>query len=110
MSQPAKKRWTLFGASLGAIATLVLVAGIAVFVTSGAAATRAAPTNTSSPVITGEVQQGHKLHADPGTWSGTQPIAYTYHWQRCDQNGANCSNINGAAGNDYTLTSADVGN
>jgi len=110
MSQPAKKRWTLFGASLGAIATLVLVAGIAVFVTSGAAATRAAPTNTSSPVISGTVLQGQNLHAGSGTWTGTQPITYTYGWQRCDQNGANCSSISGAVGNDYTLTSADVGN
>lgn len=110
MTQPAKKRWTLFGASLGAIATLVLVAGIAVFVTSGAAATKAAPTNTSSPVITGTVLQGQKLHAGSGAWSGTQPITYTYRWQRCDQNGANCANIGSATGNDYTLTSADVGN
>ena len=66
MSQPAKKRWTLFGASLGAIATLVLVAGIAVFVSSGAAATKAAPTNTSSPVVSGTVMQGQKLHGSLG--------------------------------------------
>jgi hypothetical protein len=109
MSQPAKKRWTLFGASLGAIATLVIVAGIAVFATAGAAA-NGAPANTSAPSISGTVQQGQTLHTSTGTWTGTQPITYTYHWQRCDQNGANCADISTATGHDYTLTSADVGN
>jgi hypothetical protein len=110
MTQPAKKRWTLFGASLGAIATLVLVAGIAVFATSGAAATKAAPTNTSSPVISGTVQKGQRLHSSSGTWSGTPTITFAYQWRRCDQLGNSCANIGGATDNDYTLTSADVGN
>jgi hypothetical protein len=109
MSQPAKKRWTLFGASLGVIATAAIVAGLAVFATSGAAA-NGAPVNTSPPTISGTVQQGQNLHASRGTWSGTQPITYTYRWQRCDQNGASCAAIGTATNSDYKLTSADVGN
>src|SRR5581483_11093920 len=30
-------------------------------------------------------------------------------WRRCDSNGANCANIAGASGTQYTITSTDVG-
>jgi hypothetical protein len=66
------------------------------------------PVNTAPPAILGSAQQGQTLTASPGGWSGAQPINYTaYQWQRCDANGANCTNV----GTDpsYTLTSADVG-
>jgi hypothetical protein len=50
------------------------------------------------------------LTADPGSWSGTQPITFKYQWLRCDTSGANCSNIIGATGKTYTVSSVDVGN
>src|SRR5207302_11479631 len=47
--------------------------------------------------------------AGNGTWTGTPPIACTYQWQRCDSAGNNCTDIPGATGSTYTLTSDDVG-
>jgi hypothetical protein len=68
-----------------------------------------APTNDSPPTISGTAQDGQALTASPGAWSGTLPITYTYQWQRCDSNGANCTSITGATATTYTVGSADVG-
>ncbi len=38
------------------------------------------PANTGLPSISGVVQQGQTLTANPGTWTGTVPITYTYAW------------------------------
>jgi hypothetical protein len=109
MARRNRRRWTLLGASLGSLVTLAVVLSFGVLAGSGAAAA-GAPTNSSPPTISGTVQEGQKLHADPGTWDGTAPTTYTYQWQRCDSGGGNCSDVSGATSNDYTLTSADVGN
>jgi hypothetical protein len=66
------------------------------------------PVNTSPPVVLGSAQQGQTLTASPGGWSGTQPIGYTYQWQRCDTSGMNCADV-GTGDSSYTLTNADVG-
>jgi laminin G domain protein len=67
-----------------------------------------APTNTAAPTITGTAQVDQTLTAAPGTWTGTQPIAFAYQWQRC---AASCSNIAAPAGTSatYTVVSADSG-
>ena len=75
-----------------------------------AAAATTAPRNTARPTISGTARQGEILTADPGTWSGTQPMTFTYQWRRCDSGGASCANIVGATSKTYTLTSADVSN
>jgi Concanavalin A-like lectin/glucanases superfamily/Ig domain of plant-specific actin-binding protein len=67
------------------------------------------PANTSPPTITGAARQGQTLTANPGTWSGTQPINYTFQWQDCDSNGAHCTAISGATAPTYRPTSTDVG-
>ena len=88
---------------------IVLVMLMLVGAGSAAAATTR-PQNTVRPTIAGVAKQGELLTADPGTWSGTQPLTFAYQWWRCDSNGNNCSNIIGATSKTYTLTSVDVGN
>jgi fibronectin type 3 domain-containing protein len=68
------------------------------------------PASTAPPTLSGTPKEGETLTASNGTWSGTTPMTFTYQWQRCDANGANCANIAGATSQAYTLTSADVGN
>jgi fibronectin type 3 domain-containing protein len=68
------------------------------------------PSNTSPPTISGTPQIGQTLSADPGQWSGTSPITFTYQWRSCNQNGVNCSDIFGATAQTYTLTVLDLGN
>jgi hypothetical protein len=70
-----------------------------------------APTNTVAPTITGTAQVDQALASAPGTWTGTQPIAFTYQWRRCDASGAACANIAGTAAQaaTYTVVPADAG-
>jgi hypothetical protein len=72
------------------------------------------PMNTGEPSISGSPVDGQKLTGTTGTWTGTQPIGFTFQWVRCPSNGgapdgSNCSSISGATGTSYTLVSADVG-
>jgi fibronectin type 3 domain-containing protein len=67
------------------------------------------PVNTAPPTIAGTAQDGQTLTADKGTWSGTQPISYSYQWRRCESGGDNCSDIVLASQQSYTPTAADVG-
>lgn len=68
----------------------------------------APPAVTSAPTVSGTPQQGQQLAATSGTWSGAQPIAYAYQWERCDTSGA-CAPLSGATAASYTPTSGDVG-
>ena len=61
------------------------------------------------PALSGTTVAGDTLTADPGDWSGDQPIVLTYQWQQCDVNGLNCVNITGATDETYVLTPGDVG-
>lgn len=67
------------------------------------------PTNTAPPTISGTPRDGETLAADPGTWSGSDPLAFAYQWRRCDTQGDACVEIDGARGTTYTLTATDVG-
>jgi len=77
---------------------------------SGDAVLLAVPNNTAPPVISGTLQVGSQLTTTNGTWTGAPPaITFTHQWQRCDQNGASCSNIGGATSDDYALKQVDAG-
>jgi hypothetical protein len=52
---------------------------------------------------------GSLLTANPGAWSGKQPISYSYRWLRCNSAGGACASIGGATSSTYRLTSSDVG-
>jgi hypothetical protein len=68
-----------------------------------------APANVTVPTVTGTARDNQTLTAAPGAWSGTTPIGYGYRWRRCDADGSNCSDIAGATGSTYDLTTSDVG-
>ena len=67
------------------------------------------PKNTALPSISGLLQEGGLLTVASGTWTGTQPITYTYQWQLCNSCGQSCSNITGATGETLSLSPADIG-
>lgn len=68
-----------------------------------------APAPLSPPSILGTAVEGSTLTTDGGTWAADAPITLTYAWTRCGVAGDGCTTIAGAAGETYTLTSADVG-
>ena len=94
---------------LGAV-TAALATSFAVFAgAGGAAAPNAPPRNTVAPTISGTQRAGETLRANPGTWTGDQPITFSYQWVRCSAQLSNCRNISGATRREYRLTSTDVG-
>ena len=68
----------------------------------------AVPSVSGGPSISGSVVEGQKLSESHASWSGS-PTGYGYQWQSCDASGSNCSAIQGATGQSYTLTIAEVG-
>jgi len=69
----------------------------------------AKPVNTDRPSISGSAVVGNRLQANRGSWTGEQPITYSFRWLRCNQQGDNCGEISGATDNDYLLVDADLG-
>lgn len=67
------------------------------------------PSLTAAPSVTGTAAQGSQLTGNPGTWTGSGTIAYTYNWYRCDGAGAHCLSIHGATKPTYTLGAKDAG-
>jgi hypothetical protein len=67
------------------------------------------PVNTSLPTVQGTTTVGSSLTANPGSWTGKQPISYSYRWLRCNSGGGSCASIGGATSSSYRLTSSDVG-
>ena len=89
---------------IGAIACAALLAA-----TRGEASTQVAPANTAPPVVSGTTTVGSALTTTNGTWTGTDPITFTYAWQRCNATGGACSAISGATTSTYTLAQVDAG-
>ena len=101
--------FSLLGASLLG-AAVALAAALAVGTPTGGATAAVAPANTALPTISGTAAVGQTLTANPGTWTGDQPIVYAYRWLRCNAAGNNCVDIPGGQANDrtYTVRNADA--
>lgn len=94
-------------AAAAAASVLTALAAVAGFAEAQA---QIAPTNTAAPTISGTARDGETLTANEGTWTGDDPMTFTYQWQRCDANGLNCANLAGATSRTYAVQTSDVNN
>jgi hypothetical protein len=96
---------------LGVAATVAVVVGasFAAVLTGDSQAQVGAPVNVTPPTVTGSATTGTRLQANRGTWTGQQPIEYTYLWLRCNAQGESCAEIPAANGDDYLVAQDDVG-
>src|SRR5439155_18237246 len=66
------------------------------------------PAAQASPSVLGVTQEARTVAAESGSWSGTEPISYTYHWRPCNATGGACVDVVGATAGTYVLAQADV--
>jgi hypothetical protein len=64
---------------------------------------------SAPPTVSGLAMEEEVLQATGGTWTGQGTITKAFFWQRCNAVGEGCATMVGAAGQTYTLTTADVG-
>src|SRR5262245_66421956 len=95
-TRPVASVTAVLAAAGALVAALLLPAG-------GSARTAVAPRNTAPPTISGNAQVEETLRSTTGTWTGTQPIQYTFQWLRCNQQGDNCVTLSGATDDAYTV-------
>lgn len=94
---------------VGAAVLLTLAGAVVASAPIGTAAAVQPPVNTAPPTISDTTPQvGQVLTANVGTWTGTQPITYTYQWLRCNTGGQQCAAIAGATGQAYTVQPTDL--
>lgn len=110
---PTLRRLRLAALGTGLVAAMLGALLLALLPSSSDAAPAVAPSNTSEPRITGTPRVGQVQRASTGSWTGTQPIAYTYAWFRCDGRGApdasDCRRIANAPNATYVARQADAG-
>lgn len=66
------------------------------------------PHNVTAPSIEGDPTDGQLLAANPGGWTGAQPLRTWYSWQRCAADGGGCR-LTGVTTSTYQLTANDIG-
>ena len=67
------------------------------------------PANTKQPDPSGTAQDGRTITVSHGTWSGSQPITFTYQWQSCTAVNSVCTDLAGRTGSSFLLGSGQVG-
>ncbi len=67
------------------------------------------PIMLAGPTVGGETTQGGQLSAGTGIWKGVGPVAFAFHWYRCDTTGSHCSSVHGVTRSTYKLGARDVG-
>jgi fibronectin type 3 domain-containing protein len=104
----------LAGADLGATLRVVVTAangparGTATSTATSVVGSATPPASTGVPTISGTAADGETLTADPGTWSGSPEIEHAYQWQRCDDGGAACEDLEGEEEAEYEVSATDV--
>jgi len=68
-----------------------------------------APANTKQPNPSGTALEGKTITVNHGSWSGTQPITFTYQWQSCTATNTVCTNLAGMTGSSLLLGAGQVG-
>ena len=68
-----------------------------------------APANTKQPDPSGTAQDGQTITVNTGTWSGLQPITFTYQWQSCTATGSVCTNLVGSKASSFLIGVKQVG-
>jgi hypothetical protein len=66
------------------------------------------PANTGLPSIAGLLQDGGVLSALTGSWTGTEPLSFSYQWELCNAAGASCEAISSAVTSTLGLLAGDV--
>jgi hypothetical protein len=94
------------------LALLGMTIAVALLSPVGSASTKAVPSNTVLPAITGTAAVGQTVTTSDGTWTGS-PTSFTYEWLRCPSSGgsadgSDCASI-GASTNSYVVATGDVG-
>ena len=104
-------RLAIAGALAIVAVALAVVGTLGFSALANAAQAQYAPTNTAPPTINDTTpEEGQTLTASPGTWTGDQPMVFTYQWERCNPAGQNCVAIPNATNQNYTVQPGDVGN
>lgn len=67
-----------------------------------------APTEKVRPTISGPARQGEVLVADPGEWTGVEPIELSFRWRSCTELGGSCRDLDHTK-RTYELRRQDVG-
>jgi hypothetical protein len=70
----------------------------------------APPRNLVAPSVAPDtgLRDGATLTSTDGGWTGSAPISLSYRWQRC-KTATSCTDVSGAAGPTYMLTTTDAG-
>jgi glucose/arabinose dehydrogenase len=68
-----------------------------------------APENVALPDVSGILRVGSTLSATRGSWTGSEPLDFSFQWLRCNVYGYACVAITDATDATYTLTAADFG-
>ena len=97
-----KLQLVLVAVTASALTALAAVAGFA------EAQSAVPPSNAENPSVVGTAQDGQLLVAKDGEWAGTNPMTFTYQWQRCNAAGA-CVDVANATAKAYRVATADVG-
>ena len=96
-----------YSSGQGYSATIGPIAGSVA--TSGSGPGAVVPRNLALPLISGLLRPAQTLSASSGSWSGTEPLGFSYQWLRCSSSLGGCPPIPGATAARYKVTERDAG-